>query len=69
MSTKNPDLTDDEWGLGLLGTFVSGPKIWDAATLFKTVCSLEAKGYVKFIGDGPKAEITDAGRAALLTEG
>jgi hypothetical protein len=49
----------------LLASFANGPRIWDAAALFKIVCELDQAGYVKFIGDGPKAEITDAGRAAL----
>jgi predicted RNA-binding Zn-ribbon protein involved in translation (DUF1610 family) len=49
----------------LLASFADGPKIWDAAPLFKTVCELHDAGYVKFVIDGPKAEITDAGRAAL----
>ena len=50
----------------LLASFRDGPKIWDAATLFKIVCELESAGYVKFVDDGPKAEITDAGRCALI---
>lgn len=49
----------------LLGSFADGPKIWDAADLFKIVCQLEIAGYVKFVKDGPMAEITDAGRAVL----
>jgi hypothetical protein len=49
----------------LLASFANGPKIWDAAPLFKIVCDLHDAGYVQFVIDGPTAEITDAGRAAL----
>lgn len=51
--------------LDLLASFANGPKIWDATPLFAIVCEMHDAGYVKFIGDGPKAEITDAGRALL----
>lgn len=63
VSDSGPTLTKAQ--RDLLTSFVDGPKIWDAATLFKIVCDLETAGYVKFVGDGPAAEITDAGRIAL----
>lgn len=49
----------------LLATFANGPRIWDAADLFATVCRLESAGFVQFVGNGPLAKITETGRAAL----
>jgi hypothetical protein len=59
----NQPLTDDQ--ARLLATFADGPKIWDERGLFEIVGQLHDLGLVRFVGDGPKAEITEAGRQAL----
>lgn len=58
-------MTLDKNQRDLLASFADGPRIWDAADLFKVVCQLEMAGYVRFVNNGPKAEITEAGVAAL----
>lgn len=49
----------------ILASFLDGPRVWDAAPLFRIVCDLSDLGLVKFVEDGPLAEITDKGRKAL----
>lgn len=53
------DLSKEE--AQLLGTYVKGPRIWDAAELLPVVHSLQDKGLIE-PGDNGTYRITDAGR-------
>lgn len=47
----------------LLLTYLEGPRIWDAASVYPVVLRLEAKGMIAPVPDRPAYAITAAGRA------
>ena len=56
-------LTRDE--ARLLGTYLAGPRIWDAAALLSTVVGLTEKGMIAPVGEGPAHAITVRGRIVV----
>lgn len=52
----------------LLRTFIVGPRIHDAADLYKLVIQLEAKGLVTPVGVSVKYQLTDAGHDYVQRE-
>lgn len=63
MGDETAGLTRDEERL--LRTYVDGPRIWDAATVFEVVVRLAEKEMLVSAGDGGAYAITSAGRRAL----
>jgi hypothetical protein len=57
----------DEDEARLLTTYADGPRIWDAATVFRVVMRLEDKGLIAPADHGTYA-LTEAGRRVLDTE-
>lgn len=53
----------------LLRSYVSGPKIWDAASLLPSVYSLEDQGLIEMVGNSLLYQLTGAGRKALREAG